>query len=242
MFILVTDFGLSGPYVGQMKAVLAADAPGVPVIDLFADAPVHNPRATAYLLAAYIQAFPPEVIVLGVVDPGVGSAERVPVVVKADGRWFVGPGNGLFSIAARRARRVESWRIDWRPRTMSNTFHGRDLFAPVAASIALGEPKLGEPLDPVGLDPGWPDDLSEVVYIDHFGNGMTGVRASTVSHNAELMVRGHRLNRMDTFSDVTAGTAAWYENANGLVEIAVNKGRADSQLGLEIGDAVDIVR
>ncbi|HTR13586.1 MAG TPA: SAM-dependent chlorinase/fluorinase, partial [Roseiarcus sp.] len=102
MIALFTDFGLAGPYTGQMKAVLYEMAPGVPVIDLFADAPAGNPRASAYLLAAYSAWFPENTVFLCVVDPGVGG-ERPAIIVKADGRFFVGPGNGLFELVLRRA-------------------------------------------------------------------------------------------------------------------------------------------
>jgi hypothetical protein len=102
MIVLFTDFGLSGPYTGQMKAVLHQMAPGMPVIDLFADAPVGNPKASAYLLAAYAAWFPAGSVFLCVVDPGVGGA-RPAMILEADGRWYVGPGNGLFELVQRRA-------------------------------------------------------------------------------------------------------------------------------------------
>ena len=102
MIALFTDFGLHGPYTGQMKAVLHQMAPGVPVIDLFADAPAGNPKAAAYLLAAYAAWFPTGTIFLCVVDPGVGG-ERPPLIIEADERWYVGPGNGLFELVQRRA-------------------------------------------------------------------------------------------------------------------------------------------
>jgi S-adenosylmethionine hydrolase len=127
MIVLFTDFGLHGPYTGQMKVVLQRIAPGTPVIDLFADAPIGNPRASAYLLAAYAVWFPAGTIFLAVVDPGVGGT-RPAVIVKADGRRYVGPGNGLF--VQRRAGEALSWDITWRPEGLSASFHGRDLFAP----------------------------------------------------------------------------------------------------------------
>jgi S-adenosyl-L-methionine hydrolase (adenosine-forming) len=101
MIVLFTDFGLQGPYTGQMKAVLHRMAPGRPVIDLFADAPVGNPRASAYLLAAYAEWFAEGSVFLCVVDPGVGGP-RPPVILEANGRWYVGPGNGLFELVQRR--------------------------------------------------------------------------------------------------------------------------------------------
>jgi len=156
MIVLFTDFGLVGPYTGQMKAVLQRDAPGVPVIDLFADAPSGNPKSAAYLLAAYSALFTERVAFLCVVDPGVGGA-RPPVAVEADGRFFVGPGNGLFEIVIRRARHAKVWEITWQPPRLSATFHGRDLFAPVAARIARGETPPGEPREVAwGRQPAWP--------------------------------------------------------------------------------------
>lgn len=235
MIILFTDFGLEGPYVGQMKAVLARDAPGIPVIDLFADAPRFAPEAAAYLLAAYVEEFPQDSVFLAVVDPGVGTTARRPVMVEADGRWFVGPGNGLFNVVAQRAAKRRALAITWQPAQLSASFHGRDLFAPVAACLARGEDVPGELLAD-WVEP-WPADLHEVIYVDHFGNVMTGIRASNVSGDI-IEVNGHRLNRARTFGDVAPGDALWYENANGLLEIAVNQGRADSALGLGIGMAV----
>jgi putative tryptophan/tyrosine transport system substrate-binding protein len=102
MVVLFTDFGLQGPYPGQMKAVLYQMAPAAPVIDLFADAPVGNPKASAYLLASYAEWFPAGTVFLSVIDPGVGGT-RPPIILEADGRWYVGPGNGLFELVERRA-------------------------------------------------------------------------------------------------------------------------------------------
>ena|SRR5437899_1829182 len=105
MIVLFTDFGLEGPYTGQMKAVLHQMAPGIPTIDLFADAPAGNPKAAAYLLAAYAQWFAAGTTFLCIVDPGVGGP-RPPVILEADGCWYVGPGNGLFELVERRAAKA----------------------------------------------------------------------------------------------------------------------------------------
>ena len=94
MIVLFTDFGVGGPYTGQVKAVLRLAAPDTDIIDLFADAPAHDPKAAAYLLAAYVEEFPRGTVFLCVVDPGVGGA-RTPGVFNVDGRWYVGPENGL---------------------------------------------------------------------------------------------------------------------------------------------------
>jgi len=241
MIVLFTDFGLYGPYTGQVKAVLHQMAPGVPAIDLFADAPVSNPKASAYLLAAYAAWFPVGTVFLCIVDPGVGGT-RPAIMLKADSRWYVGPGNGLFELVLRRATETRSWDIDWRPERLSASFHGRDLFAPVAAMLALGESPPGQPRED-GADrrADWPDDLGEIVYVDHFGNAMTGLRAAMLPANARLVTVGRVLERARTFGDRSLGAAFWYENSNGLAEIAVNQGRADRDLGLAIGNPVEIV-
>lgn len=240
MIALFTDFGLTGPYTGQVKAVLQREAPAVPVVDLFADAPAGDPKAAAYLLAAYSVWFEAGTIFLCVVDPGVGSA-RAAVILEADGRSFVGPGNGLFEIVHRRARQVRVFEITWRPPALSATFHGRDLFAPVAARLACGEPPPGEPRAASwSRRPEWPDDLAEIVYVDHYGNAMTGLRAAALGDAARLVVGGRQVERARSFADRSPGDAFWYENSNGLAEIAVNQGRADRVLGLAIGSAVSI--
>jgi S-adenosyl-L-methionine hydrolase (adenosine-forming) len=241
MIVLFTDFGLSGPYTGQMKAVLHKLAPGIPAIDLFADAPVGNPKASAYLLAAYAEWFAVGTVFLSVVDPGVGGT-RPPIILEADGRWYVGPGNGLFELVERRATNNHSWHIEWKPERLSASFHGRDLFAPVAAMLAGGEPPPGRPLgNSAHRQPDWPDDLREIVYIDHYGNAMSGLRAIVLPRDAKLLTAGRLLQRAGTFSDRPPGTAFWYENSNGLAEIAVNQGRADRELGLTIGTRIEIV-
>ncbi len=238
MIVLFTDFGGAGPYVGQVEAVLAREAPGARVIDLLHDAPAHDARRSAYLLAALVDVFPNDAVFVGVVDPGVGAG-RDAIVAEADGRRFVGPDNGLFEIVLRRARVRAAWTITWRPAALSASFHGRDLFAPVAAMIAGGGEVPGTAIDVATIGrPDWPDDLDEIVYIDHYGNAMTGRRAATVAANGVAETRGRRIARAATFSDVEPGDALWYENSSGLAEIAVNQGRASDQLGLTIGDAV----
>jgi S-adenosyl-L-methionine hydrolase (adenosine-forming) len=239
MIVLFTDFGLTGPYTGQMKAVLHREAPGTEIVDLFADAPAGDPRAGAYLLAAYAAWFPPGTIFLSIVDPGVGGS-RAPLMIEADRRWFVGPENGLFEVVLRRAQNTRYYEITWLPPKLSASFHGRDLFAPVAAMLARGE---RPPLRARGAirESSWPDDLAEIVYIDHYGNAMTGLRGSAIPESATLILGDKaRVIHAATFSAVPLGQAFWYENSNGLVEIAVNRGRAADQLGLAIGSALTI--
>ncbi len=233
--VLFTDYGLDGPYIGQVEAVLQQQVPGTPVIKLFSDLAPFDIESAACLLPAYTAGFPPGTVFICVVDPGVGTG-RTGVIVNADGRWFVGPNEGLFALLARRAQSVECWKLpDPVPAPASSSFHGRDVFAPVAAQLLRGE-VAGEPVAASCLDkPDWPDDSFRIVYIDRFGNAMTGVRAATLASTVMLTVNGHSLRSARTFADVPAGEAFWYENANGLVELAVNRGRADEVLGLQVG-------
>lgn len=240
MLVLFTDFGLEGPYTGQMKAVLAQEAPGVPVVDLCADLPPFEAQGAAYLLAAYRDAFPADAVFVCVVDPGVGSA-RDAIAVEADGQRFVGPDNGLLALVARRADKAAAWRLAWTPERLSSSFHGRDLFAPVAARLARGEDVPGESLSVEAVDRAdWPDDLARIVYVDRYGNLVSGHRAAAVSEAQTVHAGGRAVPHADTFSAVPAGTAFWYANSNGLIEVAVNQGRADEALGLGAGDAFSI--
>ena len=234
MIVLFTDFGLEGPYTGQVQAVLNQQAPGMPVINLFSDLPPFAIQGAASLLPAYAAGFPPATVFLCVVDPGVGSA-RPGVVVKADGRWYVGPNEGLFSLLVRQSDKVECWQLA-APEGVSASFHGRDVFAPVAARLARGGNVPGVSVSKSCLEQAdWPDELFQVVYIDRFGNAITGVHASIVAGGVMLEVNGQPVQEARTFSDVSPGDAFWYENANGLVEFAVNRGRADEVLGLKTG-------
>jgi len=235
--LLFTDFGLEGPYIGQLRAVLAARAPDVPVIDLFPDVPCWDPETAACLLRAVLRDVPAPLLCLAVVDPGVGTSRR-GIVVEADERVLVGPDNGLFSAVVASARTVRCWEIDYRPRRLSRTFHGRDLFAPVVARLATGQPvdELAHPIDAIARGP--VSDLDRILYIDRFGNAMTGIDGDGLDLQRRLWVAGRRLPYAETFASVPVGQAFWYVNALGLVEIAVNQGAACDRLGLSVGDPV----
>jgi len=242
VIFLFTDFGREGPYVGQMHAVLARQAPHVPVIDLMHDAPAHDPRAAAYLLAALAAEFPVGSVCCAVVDPGVGTA-RPPVVLDADGRWYVGPGNGLLALVSRFAATSRTHLIRWAPQRLSASFHGRDLFAPVAARLDVEGtlPRDWLATAPESL-PGddWPDDLAEIIYADRFGNLMSGLRAAEIESTATLSVAGHSVGHAHTFGDAPPGTAFWYGNSSGLVEIAMPNASAAAALGVGPGTKIAI--
>ena len=234
MIFLFTDFGASDIYAGQVKAVLQQHAPKEAVIDLLHDAPAFNAKAGAHLLAALAARFPKNSVTLAVVDPGVGGA-REPVAVLADGRWLVGPDNGLISVAAARAKKCEVFAIGWRPESLSASFHGRDLFAPVSAMLARGDrktAKLKKSALAVNFGPG---DLGEIIYVDHFGNLVTGLRAGNMPRDRGLTINGRAIRYARVFSEVKAGELFWYENSLGLVELAANSASAQQVLGFKPG-------
>ncbi len=237
--LLLTDFG-EGPYIGQIEALLNARLPALPCLRLIQDLPVFRPDLAAYLIPALLRDLPDQSLLLCVVDPGVGG-ERSVLLIQADGNWLIGPDNGLLVQVVRRALYCRVWRIGWQPERMSASFHGRDWFAPAAVRLLQGE-DLGliphDPIDMVGAD--WAADQPVIIYVDHFGNLMTGLRADRLDPATVFLVAGQRLKRARTFCEVAPREAFWYENALGLAEIAVNQGRADRSLGLRVGDPVTI--
>jgi S-adenosylmethionine hydrolase len=218
--------------------VLAARAPRVPVLDALHDAPDFGIERAAHLLSALATEYPRGSVFLAVVDPGVGG-KRDPIVIQADGRSFVGPDNGLLSVLWQRARRKKCFRIAWRPKRLTSSFHGRDLFAPMAAALERKR-----------LPRGWltakgsPDvlldaaDLAKVIYIDHYGNCVTGMRAASVARNARIRAGGRVLRYARTFE--YAKGPFWYENSMGLVEIAAPRASAARLLRLRVGYAISI--
>jgi len=212
---------------------------------LFHDVPAHDVRAGSVLLAAHAEDFPLGSVFVCVVDPGVGSKTRKPGVVFAGGRWFIGPLNGLFEHVLRRWPSPDNkvYEITWRPEVLSVTFHGRDLFSPVAAGIMLAGGAGIEGL--TLLDPAtmrhaqFEDDVAEVIYVDGFGNLITGVRWDSLEEGAMVEVAGRILPRARTFSEVEIGALFVYQNAVGLVEISANM--ANAQKILEIGPGTRVI-
>ena len=239
MIVLFTDYGLTGPYIGEVEAELFRYAPGQRVITLFADVPRQDPRAGAYLLAAYSRKFPGGTIFFCVVDPGVGSGRDRPVILRLGEHRFVGPHNGLFDIVARRGDKVECWEITWQGEAQSNTFHGRDLYAPVCAMLANQQPVPGRRIDWRARHD-WPDDLEKIIYIDHFGNLISGIQAARLDSSIIVSIGGHVVKNAVTFASVNRGEAFWYENSSGLLEVAVNHGSAAQVLSADIGSEVEI--
>ena len=136
---------------------------------------------------------------------------------------------------------VEAWEITWRPSQLSDSFHGRDLFAPVAAQLALGRMPDAARLSVTDLlSPEWPPDLYEVIYFDRYGNAMTGIRADTLDMDQQLQIGDQTLEYSRTFSLAEKGRPFWYRNSAGLVELAMNSDNVRDHLGLQVGDRVAI--
>lgn len=236
--VLFTDFGLAGPYVGQMKAAIHRVAPHAPILDLCHDLAPFAPRPAAYLLAALLPYLPADACVVAVVDPGVGTLRR-GLVLEGDGLRLVGPDNGLLAIAAQRMTQAR-WSVLPPPQgRVSASFHGRDWFAPAGAQLQMAQDVGLQTLGshpPEGSD--WPADWASVIYIDRYGNAITGIRAETIPADGLLDLGKRLLARSRTFADVPRGEAFWYVNSCGMVEIAVNQGQAARMLDLEVGTPV----
>ncbi len=197
MIVMFTDFGLHGPYTGQMKAVLHERAPGIPVSSTCS--PMRRPaipglRRTARRLC--------RVVFRGNHIPvrRRPRSGRNAAAARGRGGWpmVCRPRHGIFELIRCRSDRARTWDIQWRPERLSASFHGRDLFAPVAAMLARGEPPPGRPRrDTADRHPDWPDDLAEIVCVDHFGNAMTGLRAAMLSPDARIAAAGRVLERDD---------------------------------------------
>jgi|GEM_PF-2636402 len=179
MIFLFTDFQHHGPYRGELSAAVARRCQGR-IIDLMHDAPAFQPGPAGHLLASLTRQFQPGDFCLAVVDPGVGGPRR-PAVLQAHGCTFVGPDNGLLAIVAESAPKADWWEITWHPEKLSSSFHGRDLFAPFLGRLAAGQSITAvgaRPLyDPVAND--CPSD--GIIYIDGYGNCVTGIPADRLS-------------------------------------------------------------
>lgn len=239
MILLFTDFGWNGPYVGQMKAVLQQRAPGIPIIDVMHDAAAFNPKANAYLLNALRSFFPSKSLFLAIVDPAVGTATRRAVVMQADDQWFIGPDNGLFDLVACTADMTRFWEIVWQPEKVSASFHGRDVFAPICADLATGNVQLDQLRELTSLNSTpWPIDLAEIIYIDHYGNAMTGLRSEALTTQQAITIGNTKLTYARTFAEVPLGQPFWYYNSIDMVELAINQGSFANQYHVSIGQTI----
>ena len=257
----LSDYGLDDDFVGVCHGVIARIAPDVRVIDVTHGIARHDVRSGAIVLRRALEYLPCGVH-LAVVDPGVGSQRRaVALRCASDGRLLVGPDNGLLMLAAQQLGGVtEAVDLDgsaFALDAVSASFHGRDLFAPVAARLAAGATlaQTGTPLDPAGLvalalPRAQVDDqalLAHVLLADGYGNVMldaerADVEAADLAGGGAVVVNGVRAAHATTFADVPAGGLLLYEDAYGALSLAINRGSALAALGLQVGDPVRIER
>ena len=244
---LTTDFGTRDHYVGAMKGAVISVAPQVRVFDISHEIPNFDVAEGAFAIAQSFPHYPDGTVHVVVVDPGVGSARR-PVAVAAGGHWFVAPDNGVLSLVLEAAGRFEAREVDLRhglPR-MSTTFHGRDLFAPVGARLAIGLPfdEIGpEATALVRMDPAAASDgCGRVLHVDRFGNLVTSFRPSDLPEGASLALGDGTVSaRARAYASMPAGRLFLIVGSSGYVEVSMNRGSAADALGVRAGEAVTLV-
>lgn len=257
---LLTDYGTADEFVGVLHGVIARICPDAHVIDLSHGVPPQDVRAGATLLSRSL-AYMPVGVHVAIVDPTVGSDRRAVALRVADGRTLVGPDNGLLWPAAQEAggivQAVEISHSPWRLEPLAATFHGRDIFAPVAAQLAAGEPlpRAGEPLDPAELvrmelpsarvEQGWL--VATVVGCDRFGNvQLDATREQLDAEPGDLLqlkvasIGAMRAPYARAFADVGEGELLMLEDSSRQLALAVNHGSARDHLGVHVGDTVRI--
>ena len=244
---LTSDFGLLDPYVGIMKGVILGIAPGAQLVDLGHDIPSQAIDEAVYALRSAIPFFPDGTVHLAIVDPGVGS-DRRPLLVTTERASFVGPDNGIFSFALDEPG-SQAWVLDrpayWLPE-ISRTFHGRDIFAPVAAHRARGvsPAQLGTRIDdPVRRPPlmaerpGNDEIRGHVIHVDRFGNLISNIPASWLGDAIWTCQVGSECvsGPSQAYASAEPGGLLLLISSNGTAEIAVREGSAAQRLGVHAG-------
>jgi len=247
---LLTDFGLSEPYVGIMKGVILSRCPAARCIDLTHDVPPYQTGLAGFWLARSWRYFPSGTLHLAVVDPGVGT-ERAMIVLEADGHAFVAPDNGLLEPVFHSATQAR-WCVfhidDVRhvaPAGISNTFHGRDIFAPLVAEMiegrisisVLGQPKPSPVARPLSMP-----NQGCIIGIDHFGNLISDIPAVSLERLIEPVVlfRGQSIPLQQSYGYAPAGSLLGLVNSWGTVEIALAQGNAGRTLQAKIGESLAV--
>lgn len=254
---LLTDFGLADPYVGQMKAVLARKAPHCRLVDITHDVVPFNVAQAGFFLAASHPHFPKNAVLLSVVDPGVGTNRKI-VALRLDERILIAPDNGLLSLALTTTTADEIHAYDLSealnaPAKVAPTFHGRDVFAPLAAWIALGGSLrgLGGEIDPATLisqpwstpEIGPNHATAHVLHIDRFGNCVLNLGTGSLPNLTTLKMvapTATQLKHVTTYAELDGPEAGLLEGSQGFLEIAVNQQPAADTLSLSMGDQVEL--
>ncbi len=256
---LTTDFGNRDGYVGAMKGVVLGLGAGLSLVDIAHEVEPQSVAHGAVVLRAACPRFPRGTVHVGVVDPGVGT-KRAGIVVLAGGHAFVGPDNGLFTLAAAAlGEPIEARRIDVTGALRgivadvpSSTFHGRDVFAPVGAALAAGTIDAGEigPIhEPTALPTAPPRAIDgglegTVTYVDRFGNAVTNLSAGELAagglQRAHVEVSGRTVAIVATYGEAEPGGVCALVGSEGFLEIAVRDGSARDRLGLTHGATVRV--
>ena len=254
---LLTDFGLADGYVAAMKGVMLGIYPGAQLIDVSHEVEPQNIQAGAFLLQAHYRYFPAGTVHVAVVDPGVGSA-RPAVACYAGGHYFVAPDNGLldFCIDWADLQTVRLTQKKFWCHAVSSTFHGRDIFAPVAAHLARGEPlaQLGEPFElQRKLAIAAPHITGktlhgQVAYIDRFGNLVSNISTQRLQEFSQgqpitVMLDGNLIGgRRQTYADVPPHAPLALFGSFGFLEIGVNLGNAQARFAARLGTPLTVTR
>ena len=242
MISLLTDFGTADYFVGAVKGAILSVNPLAVIVDITHEIAPQDVAAGAFTLLAAYKTFPPGTIHVAVVDPGVGSTRRA-IIVNANGQFFVGPDNGLFTYICDREpshRIIHVTAERFFRRDVSTTFHGRDIFAPVAAALSNGVAveEFGPEIDDALRLPSLETPL-RIIHIDRFGNCVTNItRDQSLS---EVVVRGKTIREFRRFygeGDDESLFAIW--GSAGFLEISVNGGSAAQVLGVKHGDEVSL--
>lgn len=247
---LLTDFGTRDGYVAAMKAVISSICPNAIIDDASHEVAPGDVVQAALALRRYWKLYPPGSVHVAVVDPGVGT-ERRAVAASADDRMLIGPDNGVLGLALGAATRfnvVALTNRQYQRDAQSATFHGRDVFAPVAAYLACGVAlqELGVAItDPVQLELPAPEIREssvrgQVVYVDHFGNLITNIPAALLGTDPCVALNGRNVAVRDSYGHAGAGELLALVNSDGLLEIAVRDGSAAAELLAARGAAVDV--
>ena len=246
---LTSDFGTVDFYAAAMKAALLRACPEARLIDVTHSVPRHDILCGSITLERAVDGFPTGTVHLAVVDPGVGTDRRI-LVSRINEQWVVCPDNGLVTWPWRRHGGGRAHALTWRPaREPSNTFHGRDIMAPVAGMLAGGRPvgELTRPIDdPLLLDVNPTDGRSgpvRVIHLDVFGNATTNLSHELLGESRVRVVRtkGRDLGRLKrTYWDVAPGKPLALIGSSGLLEVAVRDGSAAQELGVRVGDEVAV--
>ena len=247
LLTLLSDFGLRDSYVGVMKGVIYGICPEVTIVDLSHDVLPQDVMGGRFQLLMAAPYFPIGTVHVAVVDPGVGTSRRC-IAFMTERSLFVGPDNGLLVLdpglilSAVELDQPEFWRSSSLSTKSSATFQGRDIFAAVGAHLARGVPleAIGSAIDPASLvQIALPENGIQA--IDRFGNCITTVTGAGLGLGWQVRIRGQVLRSVRTYGDVEIRDAIALVGSHGFVEIAVNGGTAQGQLGLNLGDPVEMI-